>query len=316
MITYILCIILILIIYLFNRNAKFTFQNILTEYKFDKTNNSNVCYNLNSKNIGIKTNDYNKDDTMKKPYLWQYWEGFLPDYISLCMETVEKHCSKDFNIIRLNKKNIMEYLPELDKYNDKIDKLIIPHQVDIYRIMLLYKYGGIYMDADIIVLKNPIEIINKLKEYDFIGFGCTGDKCTYGYGKPSNWLLVSRANTLLMANVLKTLLDKLNKQNKFDYHDLGKIVIWKELNELIKNQNYKYYHYQNKIDGSRDKYGKWITSQKIFSNEHIEYDDETNMLFLVIYNSETYDEIKKMKKNIILSKDWNYSKFIKKSLCY
>ena len=136
-------------------------------------------------NIKHFTNSYdntqiNELNKTSKPYLWQYWEGNMPDYISLCMETVDNHCSKDFNIIRLNKQNIQMYLPEIKQYNDKINKLIIPHQVDIYRIMLLYKYGGIYMDADVIVLRNPIEIINKLKEFDFVGFGCTGEICTYG----------------------------------------------------------------------------------------------------------------------------------------
>lgn len=259
-------------------------------------------------------NTINTININQKPYLWQYWEGIMPDYINLCMETVNKHCSINFNIIRLNKQNIYMYLPEIKEYEDKINKLIIPHQVDIYRIMLLYKYGGIYMDADVIVLKNPIEIIHKLKEYDFIGFGCTGDNCTYGYGNPSNWLLASRPNTKLMSNILKTLLDKLNKQDRFDYHDLGKMVIWKELDNLIKTQNYKYFHYPNKIDGTRDRDGKWVTSDRIFSDEKIDYEDEMNMIFLIIYNSETNDDIKKMSKNDILLKNWNYSKFIKKSL--
>ena len=262
------------------------------------------------------TNINNQNDAPIKPYLWQYWEGELPDYISLCMETVDKHCSTDFNIVRLNQFNIKTYLPELKDYETKINNLIIAQKVDIYRIMLLHKYGGIYMDADIIVLRNPNEIINKLNEYDFVGFGCTGDNCTSGYGYPSNWLLVSRPNTKLMTNILKKLLDKIKNQDKFDYHDLGKTVIWNELDNLIKNDNYRYFHYPNKIDGSRDKYGNWITSQKIFSNEKIEYDDEQNMMFLIIYNSTTTDDIKKMKRAEILSKDWNYSKFIKRGINY
>jgi phosphorylcholine metabolism protein LicD len=280
----------------------------------------------NWRNKAIKEYDHIKDNKIKKiefdvvynntnkPYLWQYWEGDMPDYISLCMETVDKHCSNDFNIIRLNKQNIYKYLPQIKEYEDKINKLIIPHQVDIYRIMLLYKYGGIYMDADVIVLRNPIEIMNHLKEFDFVGFGCTGEICQYGYGNPSNWLLISRQNTQLMANILKTLLNKLNTQDKFDYHDLGKMVIWKELDNLIKTQKYKYFHYPNKIDGSRDKDGKWVTSDRIFSNEKINYEDESNMLFLIIYNSEIHNDIKKISKDEILNKDWNYSKFIKKSL--
>jgi phosphorylcholine metabolism protein LicD len=282
----------------------------------------------NWKNIAIKTFDhitYNKVDKFEfninyndsnKYYIWQYWEGNMPDYIKLCMETVDKHCDDKFNIIRLNPDNIKDYLPELINYEDKINKLTIPHKVDIYRIMLLYKYGGIYMDADVIVLRDISEITDKLKEHDYVGFGCTGDNCKNGYGEPSNWILASRQNTILMGNILNNLLKKLKKiknKDRFDYHDLGKFVIWNELENLIKD-DYKYYHYPNTVDGTRDINGDWVTSDLIFSNEKIKYDDEQNMMFLIIYNSELDDKFKKMSKNDILNQDWNYSKFIKKSL--
>lgn len=266
----------------------------------------NYKYNNNITHTSIKKIE-------SKPYLWQYWEGPMPAYIKLCMETVDKHCSKDFNIQRLNESNIKDYLPELKEYENKISKLIIPHKVDIYRIMLLYKYGGIYMDADVIVLRNPREIIDKLMSYDFVGFGCTGVVCKNGYSQPSNWLLASRQETILMENILKALLEKIKKNDKFDYHALGKMVIWKELNKLEKS-GYKYYHYSNTIDGTRDKYGQWVTSDRIFSNNNIEYDDEDNMLFLIVYNSDVNDDIKKATRENILNKDCNYTKFIKKSL--
>jgi hypothetical protein len=257
---------------------------------------------------------------MDKPYLWQYWDNIdnnkTPAYIELCLETVNNNCSKNFNIVRLNKDNIKKYLPELNKYQNKLDKLIIAHKVDIYRIMLLYKYGGIYMDCDIIVLRDPIEIINKLEFYDFVGFGCTGSICQYGYGHPSNWILASKKNTKLMKNILDTLLNKIETQDKFEYHDLGKMVIWKELKKLISNENYTYYHYPNKIDGTRDKNGYWITSNRIFSDKEINYEDEDNMMFLILYNSNIGDNIKKMSKERLLSEKNNYVKFINKGLSH
>ena len=79
--------------------------------------------------------------------------------------------------------------------------------MDYYRILLLYKYGGLYIDADTLVLRDPIEIIEKLKNYDFVGFGCTGLKCNYGYGNPSNGILASRPNTKLMRNIKNNIID-------------------------------------------------------------------------------------------------------------
>ena len=64
------------------------------------------------------------------------------------------------------KKNVRDFgreevVEKKKKY--KLDRLIIQQKVDYYRVLLLNKYGGLYLDADTIVMKNPIEIVNKLK---------------------------------------------------------------------------------------------------------------------------------------------------------
>ena len=255
--------------------------------------------------------EYNRND---KPYLWQYWDGPMSSFIKLSLKTVDNHCSKSFNIIRLNKDNIYKYIPEMKEYENKIKDILIAQKVDIYRIMLLYKYGGIYLDADTVVLRDPIEIIHKLQKYDFVGFGCTGIICKNGYGKPSNWILAAKPHSTLIARVLQNQLSQITTKVKFDYHDLGKLVIWHELKYLIKNQDYEYFHYDNKIHGSRDKNGKWINSDIAFSNVPIEYEDEQNMLFFVFYNSDLSDNIKQISEKDLLEKDWNITKFIKRGL--
>jgi len=274
-------------------------------------------YYIQNRSIDKKANKIRYSKSFK-PYLWQYWDTLegkeMPSYISLSLQTVDKHCSDSFEIVRLNKDNIYDYIPEIKKYELIMSKLIIAHKVDIYRILLLFKYGGLYMDADIICLRNPIEIIDKLETNDFVGFGCTGTICKYGYEKPSNWILASRPNSILMNNVLQHLLYKLNNQTTFNYHDLGKLVIWKEIAKLIKYNNYKYFHYPNKIDGTRDKNGYWIHSDIIFSDTLIEYEDEANLMFFVFYGSGITPEVKKLSEDELLSKDWNYTKFLKKAL--
>jgi phosphorylcholine metabolism protein LicD len=258
---------------------------------------------------------YNKE---KKPYLWQYWDNMegkpTPAYIDICLKTVDRHCSDSFEIIRLNKDNIMNYIPEIAEWKKQIDDLIIAHKVDFYRIILLYKFGGLYLDADIICLRDPIEIISKLKKYDFVGFGCTGSVCNLGYSQPSNWILASRPNGTLMANTLDVIMSKLKAETKFDYHDLGKMVLWEQLDILIKDHNYEYFHYPNKIDGSRDVNGYWVDTDVVFSNENVIYEDEANMMFFVFYNSGINDKIKKMSEKELLGTDWNFAKFAKKAL--
>lgn len=251
----------------------------------------------------------------KKPYLWIYWDNLsdscTPPIIELCNKTVMINCTNSFDVVKLNKNNISEYLPEIEEYQESVDKLQIAHKVDLYRIMLLYKYGGLYIDADTIVLRDPIEIIQKLDRYDYVGFGCTGQKCLNGYMKPSNGILASRPNTYLFGNILMNMLNKIKTNKKFDYFDLGKYLIWEE---LAKIEEYEYYQYDNNFDGTRDINGNWVTTQKIFSNDPIKYKNEENMLFFTLYNSEINNKIKKMSTNELLSSDWNISKFLKKGL--
>lgn len=252
-----------------------------------------------------------------KPILWVYWENkdgtITPDYIKLCFETIEKHCSKSFNIIKLNNLNINKYLPEVINYD--LSNLLIAQKVDFYRVYLLYKYGGLYIDADTLVLRDPIEIIHKLDEYDFVGFGCTGDICSYGYGRPSNGIMASKAQGILISRVLKNLKNKLklDNNNEWNYFDLGKYIIWQELEKLSIYENYKYYHYSNHYDGTRDKFGHWIETQYLFSNIPIEYKNVDDLLFIVLYNSQM-DDIRYKSREYLLNSDCNISHFFRKSL--
>ena len=210
----------------------------------------------------------------------------------------------------------INYLPELKEKNFNFEKLLIAQKVDYYRILLLYKYGGLYIDADTLVLRDPIEIIEKLKDYDFVGFGCTGKKCNYGYSKPSNGIMASRPKSKLIHRVLKNIENKLNKYDKskkWNYFDLGKYIIWEELEKLIKKENYKYYHYSNDYDGTRDINGNWVNTPILFSNKKLVYKYPNKMLFIVMYNSEM-SNFKNISEEKLLNSNMNITNFFKQSL--
>ena len=258
----------------------------------------------------------------EKPYLWVYWENkdgkSTPPIIELCLEIMRLRLSNNFNIIKLDQNNIIDYIPEVMERKHILDKLIIAHRVDYYRVLLLNKYGGLYLDADIIVLNDLGDIIDKLREYDYIGFGCTGYRCTNGYGKPSNWAMGSKPNGIMISRLkkyLENILDNI-KEDKIDYHTFGKLAIWEILNKLIKNENYKYYHYDSEKIGTRDIDGKWITNDMLVCNTKIRFKDENNLYFLVFYNSDEDKILENYFKNKIkedLVKDnSNISYFLRK----
>jgi hypothetical protein len=263
--------------------------------------------------------NFNNDE---KPYLWVYWENKdgkpTPPIIELCLEIMRKRLSNTFRMVKLDQNNITEYIPEIKERQHILDKLIIAHRVDYYRVLLLNKYGGLYLDADIIVLNDLGDIIDKLRDNDYIGFGCTGYRCTNGYGKPSNWAMASKANGIMISrlkNYLEKTLDSIT-EDKIDYHTFGKLAIWKILNELINNENYKYYHYDSEKIGTRDIEGKWITNDMLVSNKKIKFKNEDNLYFIVFYNSDAekiLDNYFKNKTKEDLFKDnSNISYFIRK----
>jgi len=257
-----------------------------------------------------------------KPYLWVYWENkdgkTTPPIIELCLEIMRLRLSNNFRMVKLDQNNIIEYIPEIKERKQILDKLIIAHRVDYYRVLLLNKYGGLYLDADIIVLNDLRDIINKLEENDYIGFGCTGYKCTNGYGKPSNWAMASKPNGIMISRLkmyLENMLDNI-KDDNIDYHTFGKLAIWEILEKLIKNENYKYYHYDSEKIGTRDIDGRWITNDILVSNNKINFKNENNLYFIVFYNSDEKkileNYFKNKTKEDLYNDNSNISYFIRK----
>lgn len=102
-----------------------------------------------------------------KPTIWLYWENSHkrkeePDLIKRCKKIYQKYD----NIIILNEVTIHDYLPDL------IDCSRVEHlaqKVDYYRAKLMYEYGGIWLDFDMILLNDLSYLYNELNEYDMMG---------------------------------------------------------------------------------------------------------------------------------------------------
>jgi len=258
----------------------------------------NKYYNLNNNNYYLEKfyNTNNKITNNKiTRYIWVYWENInrktYPTYIKLCLDTIKKHLGSKYILIILNEKNIKEYLPDL---RNDFENLKTAQKVDYYRVALLYKFGGIWLDADIIVLRDFDPIFDKLDEgYDYVGFGCTGYQCSNGYYRPCNWVMASKPNGMLIKKYYDKLNEKLNlreiglEQNDDTYHDYGKMLLWESLDDLIP-YNYNYYHFTSEHDGARDEFEKWIHVYNFFDTNPTKFLNESKLLFVVLYNSEIY----------------------------
>lgn len=255
--------------------------------------------------------------------LWSYWElkpgnTSPPPYIQLCFDTFNMNGAKNFDVRILNDQTVYDYLPDL---RTDLNRLGIAAKSDYIRIRLLKTYGGVWLDADTILMGDLSELVDKLKTYDFIGFGATGKICkTSGYPRPSNGAMGANPGCPLLELVLKKLDEKLDETSaspdtKFGYFDLGKKIIWEAIDEL----NYDYYHWDSSADGSRDIDGNWVAPDLIFKKD-IKLLDPNKLLFVFLANSiycspdPKYNWFCKLNKEKILSGDYFVSKLFRRAL--
>ena len=277
----------------------------------------------------------------EKPYLFYFWQNEgnkkTPVHIRLAHKTIEKHCSKSFRLTKLDEQNIYTYLPELKPYRKRLESFEIAHRVDIYRVYLLYKYGGLYIDSDTVILKDPIDLISPLDtvtddeklRIEYVGFGCTGKKCEdNGFMRPSNGLMGARKGSFLMHDIRQNIHNiifapdtptidpnSLKKTNN-TYFTLGKRLIWSLLDRLRNSHSYTYFHIDPNLLGIRDKNGYWVTNKRLFDTKKIVYKDEEAMYLVIFYNSEFQDPdlLRDAKESDILDSKMQIARFFKRAL--
>jgi len=222
--------------------------------------------------------------------IFMYWETLSgktkPTYLDLCYDTVLKNCSQDFKIHMLDEKSITQYLPELRPDLDK--KLKIQQKVDYYRLLLLYKYGGIWLDADTIIIKSLIPLFEKLKSYNYVGFGCHHGFCSRtGKPNPANWVMMSKKNEILLKKCIiqaDIYLDQY-KSLKNNYFILGRNLISSKIKYLLNNnKNWDYYHHSS-ICTERDSNDRKLVNSRMISNEKIDNRCIDKIFFIPIYNT-------------------------------
>ena len=99
---------------------------------------------------------------MKK--IFTFWEprDQMPEYIKLCIETWKKYLP-DYEVVILDYSNYEDWIGK-DCYDKSlITNFSLPKQTHAIRAAVLNKHGGIWMDADTIILSGDVK---KLFEYN------------------------------------------------------------------------------------------------------------------------------------------------------
>jgi hypothetical protein len=204
--------------------------------------------------------------------IWQYWEGHKSDFIELCMKSVVKN-NKEFEVRIVNPKNIHNYLPDI---RDDLSLLPrIANKVDYIRFKLLDKYGGVWIDADVVCFEGLDLLYKKLLQSDYT-FGSTG------YGgvlSPSVWMMMAKPSSKVTSEYIikaDNILDNMSKSD-IGWNDLGSLCL-KDIDDKILSSQAMFFPTELFCPV---KYNEW---RKYFINNLSDIEDMKNGVMFVFFN--------------------------------
>jgi hypothetical protein len=240
--------------------------------------------------------------------IWMYWENRSdtprPDYLDLCMETIRRH-SPSYVITVLDELSVRDRLPDLRE--DIFRTREIAHRADYIRARIVYEYGGIWLDSDMVLLR-PLTVEDALATYDFAG-------CGIEYGKPSIWFFAATRGAPVLGRWIEGMDEVLDRKKRnpislirpyrLKWTELGYDILWKLFEAC------DYYHY----DFKRFAPIRWDDWEKFFS-EDIEpreiVNDET--LAVMLYNKFMFEPLRKASREELLASDTLLGKLFRLSL--
>jgi len=121
--------------------------------------------------------------------IWSYWDNpEVPEFVAKCRKNWKKF-APNYEIRYLNKNNINDYITNMP---ENWENLPAYRQADVLRLKLLEKYGGIWMDASILLLENPDKFVGGDLTL-FTTPGTNNDNPVY-----ENWFIASTKNNELI----------------------------------------------------------------------------------------------------------------------
>jgi len=173
---------------------------------------------------------------MKKT-VWIYWENRKnkpePAYITLSRWTM-LHNLQDCTLVIVTPDNVEKYLPGITKITQNIqvdiqgraDRFLrkfqsprknIAVKCDVIRAQLLQRYGGIYIDADAIILGDFDKYFDYLKSFDFIGM----KRSSHGKNHVSVGFYGANVNTTIINEYSSKQTNILANNTEVHYNQLG-----------------------------------------------------------------------------------------------
>ncbi|WP_241613890.1 glycosyltransferase family 32 protein [Rosenbergiella epipactidis] len=155
-----------------------------------------IFFNI-SRRVAECSNDFHPiiklDEDTKEPLprnIWIYWNDSPPDIVLRCFELVKK-LHPNWNVYFLNRKTIADFI---DIDFESINAITHQQQSDAIRLELLYHYGGIWLDASVIVFHSfdKFKLTIDEKNVDLLGFYRNVNLIDRNNPVMENWFITAR----------------------------------------------------------------------------------------------------------------------------
>ncbi len=134
--------------------------------------------------------------------VWMFWAGAtLPKEIESFVNKISRE-NPGWTITLVNDSTLSRYLPELTFMRQD---MLVAHRSDVIRLELLYKYGGVWMDASTI-LNRPLDAflaVNGGNRYDMVAFYRDVSTVDRRYPVIETWFMAAPKNNLFIKNWLR-----------------------------------------------------------------------------------------------------------------
>lgn len=188
--------------------------------------------------------------------LFFYWTGKDYYLISLLREIILLHSegNRRFNAVFLHDGNLSQYV---DRFPKNFDMLNPAYKADYIRTYVVHKHGGIWVDADTLVMDNLEKLFQLLESGN--GFFIIEDKV-----RICNGVFGSRANTTLLGSWLDYIYSIIENSSAIQWGELG----YSFLTSQYKNNNNLFSGYQL-FDGLETMYPvSWKQADNIYCSEN------------------------------------------------
>lgn len=96
--------------------------------------------------------------------VWTFWTGEITKRIETCLATIEKACTQS----QWQHLDMSAAEKVLDGKVDPVWRRLIPaHQADVLRACVLAQYGGLWVDADTVMFRDPVEYFGHLDKFAY-----------------------------------------------------------------------------------------------------------------------------------------------------